>query len=90
MDMDNTELRKLLEQLHEEIEHAGSVDEGNRELMQQLWEDIHELLKRTEATPARSSAVRRLEQGIEQLETDHPSLTALLTQLLETLSNAGI
>lgn len=90
--MDNQELRKLLEQLHSEIDQTDSVDEKGRELLQALGEDIRELLARSaeESSQAQPSMLERLETSISYLEVTHPTLTNTLSKLLETLSNAGI
>ncbi len=90
--MDNQELRKLLEQLHSEIDQTDSVDEKGRELLQALGNDIRELLARSAEEPsqAQPSMLERLENSISYLEVTHPTLTNTLSALLESLSNAGI
>ena len=90
--MDDQELRKLIEQLHAEIQNTHTVDEKGQELLIRLESDIHELLDRTRETggPAHPSVIRRLEEGLDHFEATHPALTTLLSKLLESLSNAGI
>jgi cob(I)alamin adenosyltransferase len=90
--MDDQELRSLLERLHREIEHNQPLDEKERELLQQLGEDIHELLARPEGkgTQAEASMIKRLEESIDHYEITYPDLTLLLNELLAILSNAGI
>jgi len=90
--MNDPELRKLLEQLHGEIEHTETVDEKGRELLQDLSEHIHVLLARSEANPAQPqpTTIDRLETNIDYFEVSHPTLTATLSQLLRILSSAGI
>ena len=90
--MNDQELRKLLEQLHGEIERTGTVDEKGRELLRDLGTDIDELIERSENDLVRPhpSTIRQLEDAIDYLEVSHPTLTSLLSQLLTTLSNAGI
>ena len=91
--MNDTELRQLLEELHQKIENTDSVDEKGRELLDHLSTDIRNLLERTgEKKPRRvtSGEVSRLEQSIQHFEVTHPTLTAALSQLLNILNNAGI
>jgi hypothetical protein len=90
--MDNQELRKLLEQLHSEIEHTESIDDKGRELLRDLTTDIGELLARSDGGQAndQASLLGRLEDSISYLEVTHPTLTQTLSRVLETLSNAGI
>ena len=90
--MDEQGLRKLLEELHKEIEHTQSVDVKGREMLHDLTGDIRELLARSEEPSAQSrqSLLVRLEESISYLEVTHPTLTSTLSNLLESLSNAGI
>jgi hypothetical protein len=90
--MNDEELRKLLEQLHGEIEHIDTLDEKGRELLSDLGTDIDELLARSEEVEAQSSpaSMKLLEDTIAYLEVSHPTLTSTLSELLSVLSNAGI
>jgi hypothetical protein len=90
--MDDQDLRKLLEQLHREIDRTPSVDEKGRELLTELQAEIAELLRRSPGEPAQPfpALTRRLEEAIAHLEVSHPTLTSALTQMLTALSNAGI
>ena len=90
--MDENELRKLLEQLHQEIEEANTVDDKGRELLQELQGDIRDLLERSKQANVQPAPImsQRLEDSISHLELTHPTLTATLSQLLAVLSNAGI
>jgi hypothetical protein len=90
--MDNNELRKLLLQLHDEIRNTQSVDEKGSELLRDLDGDIQDLLERSEENPVQfhPSLVQRLEGTLDHFEVTHPSLTRLISNLLDTLSNAGI
>ena len=91
--MDNQELRKLLEQLQNEIEHTQTIDNNGRQLLQNLETDINELLERSESGPLSQphpSTLSRLEDSINYFELSHPNLTSQLTKLLSILSNAGI
>ena len=90
--MEENELRKLLEKLHQEIEDADTVDDKGRELLQELQSDIRELLERSSRNSDKPASLmsQRLEDSISHLELTHPTLTATLSQLLAVLSNAGI
>jgi hypothetical protein len=90
--MDDRELRKLIEELHAEIENTHTVDEKGQELLLHLDADIRELLGRTGAKglQPQPAALQRLGDGLEHFEATHPALTALLARLLEALSNAGV
>jgi polyhydroxyalkanoate synthesis regulator phasin len=88
--MDNQELRRLLEQLHGEIEHTESIDEKGQEQLRDLATDIGKLLARSDDAKAQTSLLERLEDSISYLEVTHPTLTQTMSRVLETLSNAGI
>ena len=90
--MNDQELCQLLEKLHSEIESTKSVDEKERELLRDLETDIRALLKRCEAESihTRPLTIRRLEDAIEYMAVNHPTLTAMLSNMSTILSNAGV
>ncbi len=90
--MDDQNLRKLIEDLHAEIQDTQSVDEKGQELLVHLDADIRKLLAQSGemAVPAHPSTLRRLEEGLDHFEVTHPTLTILISKVLEGLSNVGI
>lgn len=91
--MDDKEIRKHLEELHSEIEHTDSVDEKGRELLHDIKTDIRDLLERSSddgVIQAEPETLDRLQEAMAALEASHPTLTSMLSQVLDTLSNAGI
>ncbi len=90
--MENTELRTLLEKIHLELQQIQNVDEKDQEILRDLSADIQELLQRSPHLPVRpaNTTLGRIESVIEQMEVEHPMLTASLSQFLAVLSNAGI
>jgi hypothetical protein len=86
--MTDEKLREQLQQLHDELERTDSVDEKGRELLADLDADIQKILGQSDAEP--SSIQERLQDAIDHFEVEHPALTAALSQMLNTLSNAGI
>jgi hypothetical protein len=90
--MNDQELCQLLEQLHNEIEGTQSVDAKERELLRDLETDIRGLLERCEAEQVQTHplTIRRLEDAIEYMAVNHPTLTDMLSRMSTILSNAGI
>jgi hypothetical protein len=90
--MDNKELRKLLHQLHGEINNTRTVDEKGSELLRDLEGDIRELLERSTEDPVQlhPSIVQRLEGALNHFEVTHHDLSTLISKLLDSLSNVGI
>jgi hypothetical protein len=85
-------LKEQLLQLQDAIEKADKVDEQGRRLLRDLDEHIRDLLARSEgsAVPVRPDLAVGLQDAIRHFEVTHPLLTSALSELLTTLSNAGI
>ena len=90
--MDNKIDRELLQQLHDEINNTQTVDEKGKDLLRDLDRDIRALLERSEEHPDEEHpfVIQNLESTLTHFEVTHPELTALVSKLLDTLSNAGI
>jgi len=90
--MDDQKLRKLLEQLHSELENTQSLDDKGQVLLRDLDADIRGLLDRSQgdALQVQSPMLGRLEAAIDHMEITHPTLTMALSELLTALNNAGI
>jgi cell division septum initiation protein DivIVA len=86
--MDSQHLDELLDQLQDEIKKTQVVDEEGKELLRHLDAEIHHLLERSSENPPTDT--RNFQDAIYYFEATHPKLTALITRLLESLSNAGI
>lgn len=86
--MTGKKLHELLQQLHDELERAGTLSDTERKELLHLGEDIQKLVGQPDAEqqPVRS----RLQEAIDRFEVEHPAITAALSQMLNTLSNAGI
>lgn len=90
--MADQNLRKMLEQLHEELDRTGSVDAQGRQLLHDVSVDIRELLDRSgdETLQTDDSLLERLQDAIDHLEITHPTLTMALSEIMKILNNAGI
>ncbi len=90
--MGDDELRRKLEDLHDQIEQTDHVDEKGRELLEDVDGHVRELLARSEQAGIRPKPgfSRGLEDAVRHFEVTHPTLTEALSDLLTALSNAGI
>lgn len=88
--MEPRQFDQLLEKVHAAIQNVENVDEQGRTLLEDLSQDIHNLLERTEKRASGTSVNQRLRESIRYFEVTHPTLTALLSELSAILSNAGI
>lgn len=90
--MNDQDIRRRLQELHDELQRIENVDEEGRALLRRLDEDIRLLLQRTgeEGFPVGEPLLRRLQSAIDRFELSHPKLTMALSEMLTSLSNAGI
>jgi hypothetical protein len=87
--MDQRRVHELLTALHEELLAAGPVDTKNRDLLQHLSQDIHEIIEsEPEAgTPERYRGLRiRLREAAATFEASHPRLTTAMEKVIDTLA----
>jgi hypothetical protein len=90
--MDDNNSRKLLQELHDELNNLQKVDENNSDLLRDIDADIRALLERSgeEPMPVHPTIIGRMEDAVDQFEVTHPDLTALISKVLDSLSIAGI
>jgi hypothetical protein len=90
--MDDNDSRKLLQQLHDEINNIQKVDRKGSDLLKDIDGDIRELLERSgeQPEPVQPTIIGRMEDAIDHFEVSHPDLTALISKVLDSLSIAGI
>ena len=86
------DLRQKLEQLHDDIQNVDHVDDQGRALLRDVDGHIRDLLARSEkgGMQPKPGMTVGLEDAIRHFEVSHPTLTAALSDLLTSLSNAGI
>ena len=85
--MSNSELRAAVERLRREIDAMPSLDSASRQRLQAVLEAM-----RTDEPPS-ATPERRVDtvrEAIEAFEASHPRTTAILNDILVTLSNMGI
>lgn len=92
---DDQEIRKMLIELHEDLEHAQNLDDDEKAMLRHLMVDIQAMLKRSEAPgariiPASPSILDRFQQSIDLVEVTHPTLAVAIRKVLDTLTIAGI
>lgn len=90
--MSDENLRRLLEQLRDELERTESVDEKGDALLRHVDSDIHDLLKRSGrgGDTSDENVVQRVQDAIDHFEVTHPRITQMLSEMMRILSNAGI
>jgi hypothetical protein len=90
--MENKQLDQLLEALHQELQKTTTLDDKGRDLLRDLDADIRALLGHSGPVPEemQEPVMNRLQESLEHFEMTHPALTALLSDLMTSLSNVGI
>ena len=83
-------LHQMLEELHAELQRSHGLDDRSRELLDSALSDIEDLLKRAETGQAAESIMERLREAIGVFEQTHPTLTAAVGRVADTLANMGI
>ena len=90
--MDQPPLDQQLEQLHTELVQANATADQPHPV-------LTDLLKQTQAVRANQGTVgaehhvtfrQRLSDALPQLEASHPTLTAAISEVLDTLSRMGL
>ena len=92
MDDQTRQLREQLERLDADLKRTKSVDEAGRTILHKLQEDVQALLARSgEGSSLQDHDIAaRLRQGIQHFEVSHPTLVALMEQVVNALSAIGI
>jgi signal transduction histidine kinase len=88
--MSQQELRQTLHQLRSEAEGLAGRDPNAAERIRQLIAGLERQLQSSGDPRQRESLLESLPTTIEQLEVEHPNVTAILSRLITTLSSMGI
>lgn len=82
--------RKLDDSLKRLRSELKSADESTRKRIEALLERVERQLAGGEGKQSRYSLLQELEEEIMHFEVEHPRLTAIVNDIMVTLSNMGI
>ena len=88
--MSKQKLHDDLEKLRNEINSLSEKDIESREKLDQLINVLEDKLENTDEDVQDQGVLNSLRDAIEHFETDHPRATAILNDIMVTLSNMGI
>ncbi|MDH3694525.1 MAG: DUF4404 family protein [Gammaproteobacteria bacterium] len=88
--MPDTELRKLLAELNDEIDSLEPDNENAKQKLGQLVQDLEQRLDNPDDASDHDGVVANVQDTIRQLEVEHPRATGILNNIMMTLSNMGI
>ena len=89
-DMSEQKLHEALLELKARIEELDLNDAEARRKLQTLVENIQSRIDRPGDAEESHTLVENLREAVEHFEVEHPTLTAVLNDLMMTLSNMGI
>jgi len=83
-------LRDDIEKLRKEIESLSADEDASKEKLEQLLQDIESGLESEEQDKNQSELLAGLKESVNHFETEHPRATAIINDIMVTLSNMGI
>ena len=87
--MTRRKLHNDLERLREEINHLAADDRESRKRLNHLINEVEAKLENPDAGED-DGLMNNLKDAISHFETEYPRATAILNDIMVTLSNMGI
>jgi len=88
--MTNIKLQDELEKLRSEVNALASNNVEARQKLDSLISDIETKLAQPSDEEQHNDLIQGIRDTIGQFETEHPRATAILNDIMVTLSNMGI
>ena len=83
-------LQQQLQQLRDQLASNPPLDSTERDSLLALLHEIESTVEQTPASTQDDSLVDGVSLAIERFEVSHPTLTATLRSILQSLANMGI
>jgi len=90
--MGNKKFRQTLEELHQRLQEADSLDEDTRQLLTHVDADIQQILEKdvNQPTETHRSLNTQLDEAVGAIESEYPNLADTMRQIMTALANMGI
>jgi hypothetical protein len=88
--MDKDNLKKLLANLHQELEGADRMDVETRALLQQLHHDIEKLDDADNNADQEASVIEQAESLEARFAAKHPAAEGFVREIIDLLGRMGI
>ncbi len=90
--MPKEQLSKRIEELLGELEQVEAADQAARERLANVLHEIRQVIGEAgeRASDAEESLLERLNDATRHFEESHPTLTAMVGRVADSLSNLGI
>ena len=85
--MTEESLKNKIKELRSELDRVADDDPESRERLDQLISELEEKLENQEEYP---SLIDSIKESINHFEAEHPRATAIMNDIMVTLSNMGI
>ena len=85
--MANESLKNKIEDLRAELNKVADSDPKSRDRINQLISELEDKLENPEEHP---SLIDSIKESINHFEAEHPRATAIMNDIMVTLSNMGI
>ncbi len=91
MEQRRQHLQEMLKELEAELARVDTLDDETRKMLEEAAAEIEHVLAGNEPLADSSPPVRhRLSSTIERFEASHPTLTGVLSRLVDLLGQLGI
>lgn len=88
--MVNPTLNSDLEKLRQEVNSLASGDNDTKDKLNVLINDIEQKISTPDDQTHHNNLMNSIKDAITQFETEHPRATAILNDIMVSLSNMGI
>lgn len=88
--MTDKKLQDELERLRNEVNKVTTNDLATKEKLNSIINDIEQKFDIPDDEEHHKNLIQSIKEGISQFETEHPRATAILNDIMVTLSNMGI
>lgn len=88
--MNEKNLHEELDRLRSEIDEVAKHDTAAKERMTELVNEVEKGMDESSDREIDDNLRESIREAITQFETDHPRATAILNDIMVTLSNMGI
>lgn len=83
-------LQKCIDDFKVEIENISADNKTVNEDMSRLLTDLETELENIDNSPKNQTIVEKIQHSVEQFEAEHPTLTNVLTQMIDVFNGMGI
>ena len=88
--MPEKKIRDDIEKLRVEIKNLSADEDNPKEKLEILLQDIESGLETEMQNKKQSELLAGLKESVNHFETEHPRATAIINDIMVTLSNMGI